>query len=331
VSLEGCTLDDLSTTGFAGTSGSAPIISGVAALLLSYRPELVGEDIERILNRTADPQFLGGGWTEEFGWGRVRAGLALSFVAPPKVVAHWGAGALHPMTLGPLAVVDSTLISSRTFLDVPGMPATNYTTSCVKYVLRATVTWPFAMGGDVVGWTRSSGTWAWKDIHPYDYTVEVDSAQFVSFSATGATVEAFVFRVRNAADTSQTIGWFPTTPDSVRVAFTVIGTPAGTTAVSPDYVAPRLSASSIPNPGRGRVRIALTVPRRGYVRVTMLDIAGRRVATLHEGELDAGSRQFVWEGRSDDGSDRAAGVYFCRVDHAGITKVSRLVYLGRED
>jgi hypothetical protein len=305
-------------------------VSGIAGLLLSLRPELIGEDIAQILNRTAfNPEYFGG-WEEKFGWGRVKVSSALNFVGPGKIVAHWGAGP-GPFSLGSLQVTDSTLIPSRLFRDVPlPMPNSNYTTSCVRYRLQATLTWPFPFASGVEGWTRSSGTFAWKDVSFYDYRTEVDTATFVpsTFGTTGVTVEAFVFRVKKASDPSQTIGWFPTDPAHARVALTVIGYPAGTTDVGFERVAARLAVTTVPNPSRGAVKMALEVPARGHVRALVLDLAGRRVATLVERELDAGRHELWWDGGTDDGARCPAGVYFCRVDCGGISTMSRFIRLG---
>ena len=224
---------------------------------------------------------------------------------------------------------DSQLISSRQFRDVPGMPSSNYTTSCVRYHLRATLTWPFPFASGVQGWTRSSGTLAWKDVNPYLYREDVDTASFVpsTFGTTGVTVEAFVFRVKNASNPSLTIGWFPTEPAHARVALTVIGYPAGTTDVGPGRVAARLVVTTLPNPSRGMVKMAVEVPARGHVRAMVLDLAGRRIATLVEQELEAGRHEFWWNGGGDKGEHFAAGVYFCRVDCGGISTMTRFIRL----
>ena len=51
----------------------------------------------------------------------------------------------------------------------------------------------------------------------------------------------------------------------------------------------------------------------GPVRVEVFDAAGRRVRTLHAGELAAGSHEFVWDGKSEQGSAVASGVYLARL------------------
>ncbi|MCX7993889.1 MAG: S8 family serine peptidase [Fimbriimonadales bacterium] len=60
-----------------GTSASAPIVAGVAALILSVNPSLSGQQVQDILKRSADD--LGSlGWDPQYGWGRVNAARAVN-------------------------------------------------------------------------------------------------------------------------------------------------------------------------------------------------------------------------------------------------------------
>lgn len=88
---------------FGGTSAACPHVAGVAALLLSYRPNLMGYQVKQAIERTArkigqpenmytyvdysllsNPQFTGyfpnGSWNPEVGYGLVDAYAALSYV-----------------------------------------------------------------------------------------------------------------------------------------------------------------------------------------------------------------------------------------------------------
>ena len=43
--------------------------------------------------------------------------------------------------------------------------------------------------------------------------------------------------------------------------------------------------------------------------MSVFDLAGRRVATLHRGELGAGEHHVIWNGKTDSGAAAAAGQY----------------------
>jgi subtilisin family serine protease len=64
-----------------GTSGSAPIVSGVAGLILSLNPSLTAAEVQDILQNTAD-DVNGGGYDVDMGYGRVNAYRAVQAVTP---------------------------------------------------------------------------------------------------------------------------------------------------------------------------------------------------------------------------------------------------------
>jgi len=72
-------------------------------------------------------------------------------------------------------------------------------------------------------------------------------------------------------------------------------------------------AQNSPNPFAGSTGIAFALARPGRVSVAVYDVSGRRVATLAEGEHDAGSFAVSWDGRDDSGREVAAGAYFVRM------------------
>lgn len=67
-----------------------------------------------------------------------------------------------------------------------------------------------------------------------------------------------------------------------------------------------------PSPFSDRVTLTLALPREGSVSVRVYDLAGKEVARLHEGNLQAGSHAFTWGGESSGSGRAAAGVYLVR-------------------
>jgi hypothetical protein len=89
---------------------------------------------------------------------------------------------------------------------------------------------------------------------------------------------------------------------------------------------PRLVVS--PNPAWGDVGIGWTVPNAGHVRLGVYDVLGRKVATLHDGPMTAGTSAATWRGLDEAGRPVAQGVYFVRLASESGTKVARVVLLG---
>lgn len=66
-----------SYTNAAGTSFSAPLVAGVAALVMSANPSLTPSQVQDVLTKSADD--LGpAGWDSSYGWGRVNASRAVA-------------------------------------------------------------------------------------------------------------------------------------------------------------------------------------------------------------------------------------------------------------
>lgn len=71
-----------------------------------------------------------------------------------------------------------------------------------------------------------------------------------------------------------------------------------------------------PNPFEGRTLISYSVTAGaagGPVHLEVYDLGGRKVATLVDGALEAGSHEIAWDGHADDGALMQSGVYFARL------------------
>jgi hypothetical protein len=63
------------------------------------------------------------------------------------------------------------------------------------------------------------------------------------------------------------------------------------------------------------------------VELAILDIAGRRVRTLMNGELPAGDGEARWDGLGRHGEVPGVGVYFARLSAPGGQRIAKLVLL----
>jgi hypothetical protein len=83
-----------------------------------------------------------------------------------------------------------------------------------------------------------------------------------------------------------------------------------------------------PNPFRGETEVLFAVPgEKASVRLTVYDLAGRRVRSLVSGEIPGGRHSVTWDGRNDEGRNVATGVYFYRLESRDETLTKKLVLL----
>ncbi|MEZ5063175.1 MAG: CHRD domain-containing protein [bacterium] len=87
-----------------------------------------------------------------------------------------------------------------------------------------------------------------------------------------------------------------------------------------------LFAAPNPVPATANATLFFRLREEGEARVTIHDVSGRVVRTVHEGRLrDSGL--LSWDLRADDGSRVSAGVYFARLESATGSESSRIVVL----
>jgi hypothetical protein len=79
-----------------------------------------------------------------------------------------------------------------------------------------------------------------------------------------------------------------------------------------------------PNPAAGPVAMSFAVPQQSRVRLSLLDVQGREVATLADGVFTPGVYQVTWTGEGSRGA-APAGVYFVRYQTPGRTFTRRIV------
>jgi len=86
----------------------------------------------------------------------------------------------------------------------------------------------------------------------------------------------------------------------------------------------RLEAAR-PNPFRTMAAIGFNIPRPGQVRLTIVDVSGRSVAELLNGQQPAGRGVGIWQGRASSGRPAPAGLYFAMLEYEGVVRSIRLV------
>jgi hypothetical protein len=100
------------------------------------------------------------------------------------------------------------------------------------------------------------------------------------------------------------------------------------TGVNDPIVSPSLElAQNAPNPFRRATSIRFSLPHTGAVSLRVVDVSGRVVKTLVDGELPAGVHQRVWNGRGIGERPVAAGVYFYQLQTPGRVQSRKMLML----
>ena len=93
----------------------------------------------------------------------------------------------------------------------------------------------------------------------------------------------------------------------------VLLTPLSTADAPPAKPAITSFAGATPNPSRGSNRFDFSLARAGRASLVLVDVSGRIVRTLADGDYGAGPRSIAWDGRDQSGARVAPGVYHARL------------------
>ncbi len=102
---------------------------------------------------------------------------------------------------------------------------------------------------------------------------------------------------------------------------------SGTTDVPYAGIAVNALSQNYPNPFNPATLITFSVRASGEVKLRIYDAAGRALRTLVDGWRGAGEYRMMWDGKRDDGTTVASGVYFYRLKTTGLTATRKMVLL----
>jgi hypothetical protein len=99
--------------------------------------------------------------------------------------------------------------------------------------------------------------------------------------------------------------------------------PSAVLTGAPELAAAGLTLRVEPNPFSRTGHVAFSATRTGPARLTVLDVAGRTVRVLVDGDVPAGHHEVDWNGRDTGGARLSSGVYFFRLEQGGETRTRK--------
>jgi hypothetical protein len=98
-------------------------------------------------------------------------------------------------------------------------------------------------------------------------------------------------------------------------------------AIPPIAASPLDLAQNFPNPFAGETSIDFAIPHKGAVRLDVYDVRGARVATVVDGDMEAGRHRAAWSGIDGSGKRAAAGLYFYELRTKDGVRTKKMVRL----
>ncbi|HOU12327.1 MAG TPA: S8 family serine peptidase [Anaerolineae bacterium] len=280
-----------------GTSQATPYVSGLAALIWSMNPALTPDEVQSLVQQTAED--LGtAGWDQDYGWGRINAYTALATLNVPD-----------PPALNPIVNADGDDSYTVTWSAVPN--ATEYqlqessSTSFSTYITRysGANTQVLVAGREVGVWyyrvravNAAGNASAWSNIQsvtvlpappvmsPIDNPTNADAYVVQWSSVPGAYSYMLV------QDTTPTFTAPITRYIGSAIAYNVTGQPGGTwyyraRATAGSLIGPwstPVSTTVAPAPLSPPTLTVLSDDRDGDYTLDWSDVSGATVYTLEE-------------------------------------------------
>jgi len=82
-----------------------------------------------------------------------------------------------------------------------------------------------------------------------------------------------------------------------------------------------------PNPFNPSTKIQFELPKAGFARLSVYNVLGQTVRTLYEEKLLAGKHTVIFDGKDDNGSEIASGIYFYRLEAGDFTQSKKMILL----
>jgi subtilisin family serine protease len=198
----------------SGTSFSAPLVAGVAGLIISQGKDrgfnLTNDDIRHILEITAD-DITPVGFDEATGYGKVNAHRALELLDEPNELYHWSSkgGSTTKANLSKWVFISNRWgLSAGIYYDVD------------RYEINKHIDFPTPFCSTPEVWIRDRECTSMNFSNPND---GFPFAQITNVSKTGFDVRYAVYYVRKNSAGQAVNKWIPTSTSLSKIEYTAVG------------------------------------------------------------------------------------------------------------
>jgi flagellar hook assembly protein FlgD len=85
--------------------------------------------------------------------------------------------------------------------------------------------------------------------------------------------------------------------------------------------------NNYPNPFNPSTVIKVAIPATQHVSLKVFNIHGELVSTITDDVMEAGYHQFTWNGKNNNGSQVASGIYFYQIITNGFNQAKKMMLL----
>lgn len=314
---------------FGGTSSATPHTAGCVALMLSINPEMLPQDIDKVLELTAVEKGAPGK-DPRYGSGRIDAVAATT---SPKFT-------IEGINGGSNMLLNSLVSGSDTARELAGIKiSTNVNPKVgslrtLKVGMNTNADGTQILSFDLY-WDKdknnliSQGDIKLSSLPFTNSYLMFDSLKFkfldtaraliiaakTSASASGQTVTIGI------SDTNQVSAYYTTKPFATNFP---LGTATGISNVITGEMSYSLS-QNFPNPFNPSTIINYTVAKDGIVKLRVFDMIGKEVATLINGFKTRGSYQVEFDTR--DNTNLSSGVYYYKIESGSFSEIKKMLLI----
>ena len=314
---------------FEQTSASAPHVSGVVALMMSYYNDstptyknLAPEDCEHILELTAENYEDMGMYSDFIGWGKINAGAALEMIDTLwSSVNHFGT--LHNTNELSLTQMNTNapLYLKENTRDYEGNWYTKGDYFANIYKATSTVHHSISAQDTIIGyWARPSSS---EVLEPTvnDSLLPRERPQIEFIDRDSCIISGYIYEILDGSN--NTIGWIPQHIDSIypRMEYTIVTrdslAPVANLAENNSNIVSNVLL--YPNPSKNFNTLVFNNTPSEFTVIDLYDIQGRLTKPVYQGVINDGFNISV------DISALSSGMYLYNISNETMQKTIKFI------